>query len=89
MFAVAAMPQQAKGRLGDLGEILATELVEERINLRVPVRRLRDKDGRNMAMRGDDFIGAGYGTDGKLWLLSTPFLSIATCSSFAIGAPRC
>ncbi len=65
-----AMPQTAKGRSGDLGEILATELVEEEIGLRVPVRRLRYKDGRNMAMRGDDFIGAGYGgTDEKLWLL--------------------
>jgi hypothetical protein len=55
-----AMPQTPKGRSGDLGEILATELVEEEIGLRVPVRRLRYKDGRNMAMRGDDFIGAGY-----------------------------
>ncbi|MEN5271407.1 DUF1837 domain-containing protein [Stenotrophomonas lactitubi] len=65
-----AMPQTDKGRSGDLGEILATELVEEEIGLRVPVRRLRYKDGRNMAMRGDDFIGAGYGSDdGKLWLL--------------------
>lgn len=65
-----AMPQTAKGRSGDLGEILATELVEEEIGLRVPVRRLRYKDGRNMAMRGDDFIGAGYGgKDEKLWLL--------------------
>ena len=59
----------AKGRSGDLGEILATELVEEEIGLRVPVRRLRYKDGRNMAMRGDDFIGAGYdGAGEKLWL---------------------
>jgi hypothetical protein len=34
------------------------------------VRRLRYKDGRNMAMRGDDFIGAGYDGNGeKLWLL--------------------
>ena len=49
-----AMPQTPKGRSGDLGEILATELVEEEIGLRVPVRRLRYKDGRNMAMRGDD-----------------------------------
>lgn len=66
----AAMPQTAKGRSGDLGEILATELVEEEIGLRVPVRRLRYKDGRNMAMRGDDFIGAGYdGTGEMLWLL--------------------
>ena len=65
-----AMPQTAKGRSGDLGEILATELVEEEIGLRVPVRRLRYKDGRNMAMRGDDFIGAGYdGAGEKLWLL--------------------
>lgn len=65
-----AMPQTPKGRSGDLGEILATELVEEEIGLRVPVRRLRYKDGRNMAMRGDDFIGAGYGgADQKLWLL--------------------
>lgn len=64
------MPQTPKGRSGDLGEILATELVEEEIGLRVPVRRLRYKDGRNMAMRGDDFIGAGYGgDDAKLWLL--------------------
>lgn len=65
-----AMPQTPKGRSGDLGEILATELVEEEIGLRVPVRRLRYKDGRNMAMRGDDFIGAGYdGAGEKLWLL--------------------
>jgi hypothetical protein len=65
-----AIPTEPKARSGDLGEILATELVEEKINLRVPVRRLRYKDGREMAMRGDDFIGAAYGADdGKLWLL--------------------
>ena len=65
-----AMPKTPTGRSGDLGEILATELVEEEIGLRVPVRRLRYKDGRNMAMRGDDFIGAGYGgKDDELWLL--------------------
>lgn len=64
------LPQTDTGRSGDLGEILASELVEEDIGLRVPVRRLRYKDGRNMAMRGDDFIGAGYrGDDSKLWLL--------------------
>lgn len=65
-----AIPQTKKGRSGDFGEILATELVEEEVGLRVPVRRLRYKDGRNMAMRGDDFIGAGYDGKGeKLWLL--------------------
>ena len=83
----AAMPQTKKGRSGDLGEILATELVEEEIGLSVPVRRLRYKDGRNMAMRGDDFIGAGYDNAGeKLWLLkgeakSNKVLSKATVTS--------
>lgn len=82
-----AMPQTPKGRSGDLGEILATELVEEEIGLRVPVRRLRYKDGRNMAMRGDDFIGAGYDVVGKkLWLLkgeakSNKLLGKATVTS--------
>jgi hypothetical protein len=64
------IPKKPRARSGDLGEILATELVEEKVKLSVPVRRLRYKDGREMAMRGDDFIGAGYGTDDeKLWLL--------------------
>lgn len=82
-----AMPQTARSRSGDLGEILATELVEEEIGLRVPVRRLRYKDGRNMAMRGDDFIGAGYDAAGeKLWLLkgeakSNKVLTNATVTS--------
>jgi hypothetical protein len=63
------LPQSAKARSGELGEILATELVEEETGFRVPVRRLRYKDGREMALRGDDFIGAGYDSDDKLWLL--------------------
>ncbi|NBY21710.1 MAG: DUF1837 domain-containing protein [Gammaproteobacteria bacterium] len=64
------MPQNDTGRSGDLGEILATELVEEEIGLRIPVRRLRYKDGRDMAMRGDDFIGAKYDEAVQnLWLL--------------------
>ena len=82
-----ALPQTLKGRSGDLGEILATELVEEEIGLRVPVRRLRYKDGRDMAMRGDDFIGAGYGGEDKKLLLlkgeakSRKVLGKATVSS--------
>lgn len=83
----AEMPQTAKGRSGDLGEILATELVEEEVGMRIPVRRLRYKDGRNMAMRGDDFIGAKFDdADEKLRLLkgeakSNRVLSRATVTS--------
>jgi hypothetical protein len=54
---------------GDLGEILASELVEEETGFRVPVRRMRYKDGREVAMRGDDFIGVGFDLEDKLWQL--------------------
>ena len=84
-----AMPQTAKGRSGDLGEILATELVEEEIGLRVPVRRLRYKDGRNMAMRGDDFIGAGYdGAGEQLWLLKGEAKSNKVLGKAAVTSAR-
>jgi hypothetical protein len=85
----AVMPQTAKGRSGDLGEILATELVEEEIGLRIPVRRLRYKDGRNMAMRGDDFIGAGYdGAGEKLWLLKGEAKSNKALGKTTVKAAR-
>src|SRR5947209_3882011 len=48
------MPRSDRARSGELGEILATELVEENLGYRVPIRRLRYKDGREMALRGDD-----------------------------------
>lgn len=86
----AELPQTDRGRSGDLGEILATELVEEEIGLRVPVRRLRYKDGRNMAMRGDDFIGAGYGAgdDRELWLLKGEAKSNRVLGKATVTAAR-
>ncbi|MXV76082.1 DUF1837 domain-containing protein, partial [Candidatus Poribacteria bacterium] len=63
------MPQGKQGRSGDLGEILATELVEEETGFHVPVRRLRYKDCREMALRGDDFIGVEYNHKGKRFQL--------------------
>lgn len=65
----AVLPQGAKARSGDLGEILATELVEEKTGFTVPIRRLRYKDGREMALRGDDFIGVRFDDGDRLWLL--------------------
>lgn len=50
------MPKTKRARSGDVGETLAAELVERRLGLRVPVRRLRYKDGREMALRGDDLV---------------------------------
>lgn len=51
------MPRDAKKRSGEVGEILAAEFIEHQTGFRIPVRRLRYKDGREMALRGDDFLG--------------------------------
>ena len=63
------MPTDGRARSGDLGEILASELAEDTLGFRIPVKRLRFKDGRNMALRGDDFIGVVVSKDGQLRLL--------------------
>ena len=51
------LPQRKRIQSGDLGEILATEYINERTRYRVPINRLRWKDTRDMSMRGDDVIG--------------------------------
>lgn len=51
------LPTSKKIRSGDLGEILATEYIDGHTRYAAVVKRLRWKDHRNMAMRGDDVIG--------------------------------
>ncbi len=51
------IPEELKTRSGDIGEVLATDYIEEETNYSVPIRKLRWRDHRNMAMRGDDIIG--------------------------------
>lgn len=51
------LPTTKNIRSGDLGEILATEYIDTHTDFTAPIKRLRWKDHRNMAMRGDDVIG--------------------------------
>lgn len=52
------LPTTKNIRSGDLGEIYATEWIYAHSGgYRAPIKRLRWKDHRNMAMRGDDVIG--------------------------------
>ena len=51
------LPRTARERSGQMAEIIATEFIEHYTGFRVPVRRLRYKDGRDMALRGDDYVG--------------------------------
>lgn len=82
------LPRTKKARSGELGEILATELVEEELGFVVPVRRLRYKDGREMALRGDDFIGVGFGPKGSLRLLKGEAKSRAVLGKATITEAR-
>lgn len=59
------LPHNKKIRSGDLGEVFATEYIDERTEYHVAIKRLRWKDSRDMSMRGDDIIGInadGVGT---------------------------
>ena len=52
------LPTTKAVRSGDLGEIYATEWIDAQSGgYRAPIKRLRWKDHRNMAMRGEDVIG--------------------------------
>ena len=63
------MPRTRRARSGELGEIIAIEFIENHTHFRIPTRRLRYKDGRDMALRGDDFIGVYKDERERLWLL--------------------
>jgi hypothetical protein len=82
------MPRSKRARSGEFGEILATELVEEGLGYRVPVRRLRYKDGREMALRGDDFIGITTDADGNLGFAKGEAKSRETLSKVVITEAR-
>jgi hypothetical protein len=63
------LPTTKTARSGDLGEVLATEVAEQNLSFQVPVRRLRWKDGREMALRGDDILGIRVAGNGRLEFL--------------------
>lgn len=94
-FATAAailrerLPTKPRSRAGDLGEILASELAEEVLEFKVPVRRMRFKDGREVPLRGDDFIGVNFCEDDDgLWLLKGESKSRKTLDKTTITQAR-
>ncbi len=82
------MPTEERARSGDIGEILASELAEDTLGFRIPVKRLRFKDGRNMALRGDDFIGVVVAEGGQLRLLKGESKSRQELAKTAITEAR-
>jgi hypothetical protein len=52
-----SLPTNKRTRSGDLGELLATEYLNSETSFVVPIKKLRWKSDREMAMHGNDVIG--------------------------------
>lgn len=84
------LPTTKQIRSGDLGEIYATEWINAHSGgYHAPIKRLRWKDHRNMAMRGDDVIGILQDPQSKrLQFLKTEAKSRATLSAQVLAEAR-
>lgn len=65
------LPTTKQIRSGDLGEIIATEYIDAKTDYSAPIKRLRWKDHRNMALRGDDVIAMRLDENDALHFLKT------------------
>lgn len=88
-FVEGKLPTSKAIRSGDLGEILATEWITSQGGYRVPINRLRWKDHRTMAMRGDDVIGIQQNPQsGGLQFLKTEAKSRVTLNATVVAEAR-
>ena len=83
------LPTTKRARSGDLGEILSTEYIDAKTKYTVPIKRLRWKDHRDMAMRGDDVIGVLF-PEGRrrIRFLKTETKSRAALNTAAVTEAR-
>ena len=84
------LPAIKQIRSGDLGEIYATEWIDAHSGgYRAPIKRLRWKDHRNMAMRGDDVIGIHHDAQSqRLYFLKTEAKSRARLTAQVLTDAR-
>jgi len=82
------LPKSKKTRSGDLGEIIAISYIEEQTVWDQTVMKLRWKDHREMAMRGDDLLAVGIDDENKTQFLKGESKSRATLSAAPITAAR-
>ncbi len=85
----AQLPKSKRLRSGDLGEILATHYVAEHSAYTHFIKRLRFKDHREMAMRGDDLVAVRSSGKGKpLEFLKAEVKSRVAISSAVLAKAR-
>ena len=62
------LPDKNTTRTGELGEMFAVEYVETSLGYKVPIRRFRYRDSRNVPMHGDDALAVEL-LEGRLFLI--------------------
>ena len=82
------LPTSAKSRSGDTGEILASSWVEEFTEFKVAIQKLRWKDSREMAMRGDDILGVCLDKVVEIRFLKGEVKSRATLTKTTVSEAR-
>ena len=87
-YVQAKLPQGAKSRSGDLGEILATSYVTEFTGYGIGLYKLRWSDHREMAMRGDDILGIRLDPTVRVRFLKGEVKSRATLGKKTVDEAR-
>ncbi len=83
------LPSSKAIRSGDLGEILCNAYLLESTSFNLGVKRLRWKDHKDMAMRGEDVLAFSLGkSGGRLKILKAEVKSRAQMSTAVISEAR-
>jgi hypothetical protein len=81
-------PKTARGRSGDMGEILATAYLEEHCGYVVGPSRLIHRDHHEWAMRGDDSLGAKLDAASNVQLVKAEAKSRASMRDAVVKEAR-
>lgn len=82
------LPTSKKARSGDIGEVLAVSYIAEKTVFDESVNKLRWKDSREMALRGDDMLAVGVTRKGKMLFLKGESKSRKSLSNSPIEDAR-
>jgi hypothetical protein len=87
-YVATKLPTGTKSRSGDIGEILAASFVTEFTGYKIGVLKLRWKDHREMAMRGDDILAVRIDPDVKVKFLKGEVKSRASLTKRTVDDAR-
>jgi hypothetical protein len=87
-YVATKLPAGPRSRSGDIGEILALSWVSDFTGYKIGILKLRWKDHREMAMRGDDILAVCLDPDVKVRFLKGEVKSRATLAKKTVEEAR-